>query len=99
MRETVDVMDENILLALREEPQGLKSLSALASINYNTLRQRIAKLSRYGYVSKPRYGQYGLTDKGRRSVHCMVTIATYYIHSGCGCDNTIDPVCKENAGV
>jgi len=68
MRETVDVMDENILLALREEPQGLKSLSALAIINYNTLRQRIAKLSRYGYVSKPRYGQYGLTDKGRRSV-------------------------------
>ena len=34
-----------------------------------------------------------------KDIHCMVTIATYYIHSGCGCDNTIDPVCKENAGV
>ena len=68
MRETVDVMDENIILALREGPQGLKSLSSLAGINYNTLRQRIGKLSRYGYVSKPGYGQYGLTDKGRRFV-------------------------------
>jgi len=32
-------------------------------------------------------------------LHCMVAIATYYIHSGCGCDNTIDPVCEENADV
>jgi len=68
MRQTVDVMDENIILALREGPQGLKSLSSLAGINYNTLRQRIGKLSRYGYVSKPGYGQYGLTDKGRHFV-------------------------------
>ena len=38
MRETVDVMDDKILLTLREGSQGLKSLSDLASINYNTLR-------------------------------------------------------------
>ncbi len=68
MRETVDVMDENILLTLREGSQGLKSLSALAGINYNTLRQRMGKLSRYGYVSKPGYGEYALTDKGRQFV-------------------------------
>ncbi len=61
MRETVDVMDEKILLTLREGSQGLKSLSALASINYNTLRQRMGKLSRYGYISKPGYGEYALT--------------------------------------
>ncbi len=68
MRETVDVTDENILLALREGSQGLKSLSELASVNYNTLRQRIDKLSRYGYISKPDYGEYALTGKGRQFV-------------------------------
>ena len=68
MRKTVDVMDEKILLTLREGPQGLKSLSDLASINYNILRQRIGKLSRYGYISKPGYGKYALTGKGRQFV-------------------------------
>jgi len=68
MRETVDVMDEKILLTLREGPQGLKSLSDLASINYNTLRQRMGKLRRYGYISKPGYGEYALTGKGRQFV-------------------------------
>ena len=68
MRETVDVMDENILLTLREGSQGLKSLSDLASINYNTLRQRMGKLRRYGYISKPSYGEYALTGKGRQFV-------------------------------
>ncbi len=68
MRETIDVMDENILLTLREKPQGLKSLSSFADINYNTLRQRIGKLSRYGYISKPGYGEYALTGKGRQFV-------------------------------
>jgi predicted transcriptional regulator len=64
----VDAMDEHILLALREGPQGLQSLTSLANINYNTLRQRIDKLSRYGYLAKPGYGKYNLTDKGRRFV-------------------------------
>ena len=59
MHEKIDVMDGNIILALRGGPQGLKSLSSLADINYNTLRQRIGKLSRYGYVSNPGYGKYG----------------------------------------
>jgi len=68
MREIVDVMDENILLTLREGSQGLKSLSALADINYNTLRQRMGKLSRYGYISKPGYGEYALTGKGRQFI-------------------------------
>ena len=67
MRETVDVTDNNILLALREGPQGLKSLSTLADINYNTLRQRIDKLSRYGYISRPDYGEYALTGKERHA--------------------------------
>ena len=73
MREKVDVMDENILLVLKEGPQGLKRLSALAGINYNTLRQRMSKLSRYGYASKPGYGKYGLTDKGRQFVEDLST--------------------------
>ena len=68
MRETLDVMDEKILLTLREGSQGLKSLSDLADINYNTLRQRIDKLSRYEYISKPGYGEYALTGKGRQFV-------------------------------
>ena len=73
MRETVDVTDEKILLTLREGPQGLKSLSDLANINYNTLRQRIGKLSRYGYISKPGYGEYALTGKGRQFVDDLST--------------------------
>jgi predicted transcriptional regulator len=64
----VDAMDEHLLLALREGPQGLQSLTALVGINYNTLRQRIGKLSRYGYLAKPGYGKYSLTDKGRHFV-------------------------------
>ena len=64
----VDAMDEHLLLALREGPQGLQSLTALAGINYNTLRQRIDKLSRYGYLGKSGYGKNSLTDKGRRFV-------------------------------
>ncbi|MFC1861181.1 hypothetical protein ACFLYL_02740 [Chloroflexota bacterium] len=73
MRETVDVMDEKILLTLREGPQGPKALSELASVNYNILRQRIGKLSRYGYVSKPDYGEYALTGKGRQLVDDLST--------------------------
>ena len=64
----VDAMDEHLLLALREGPQGLQSLTALAGINYNTLRQRIGKLSRYGYLGKSGYNKNSLTDKGRRFV-------------------------------
>ena len=64
----VDAMDEHLLLALREGPQGLQSLTALAVINYNTLRQRIGKLSRYGYLGKSGYGNNSLTDNGRRFV-------------------------------
>ena len=64
----VDAMDEHLLLVLREGPQGLQSLTALAGINYNTLRQRIDKLSRYGYLGKSGYGKNSLTDKGRRFV-------------------------------
>lgn len=73
MHEKIDVMDGNIILALREGSQGLKSLSALASINYNTLRQRMGKLSRYGYISKPGYGEYALTGKGRQFVDDLST--------------------------
>ena len=64
----VDAMDEHLLLALKEGPQGLQSLTDLASINYNTLRQRIDKLIRYGYLAQPGYGKYSLTDKGRRFI-------------------------------
>ena len=73
MHEIIDAMDGNIILALRGGPQGLKSLSLLADINYNTLRQRIDKLSRYGYISNPGYGKYGLTDKGRNFVDDLST--------------------------
>ena len=76
MHEIIDAMDGNIILALRGGPQGLKSLSLLADINYNTLRQRIDKLSRYGYISNPGYGKYGLTDKGRNFVDDLSTPVT-----------------------
>jgi predicted transcriptional regulator len=68
MNMKVDAMDEHLLLVLREGPQGLQSLTALAGINYNTLRQRIDKLSRYNYIAKPGYGKYSLTDKGKHFV-------------------------------
>ena len=57
MKVKVDAMDEHLLLVLREGPQGLKSLSSLAGINYNILRQRIAKLGRYDYLGKARIRQ------------------------------------------
>ena len=73
MHEKIDVVDENIILALRGGPQGLKGLSSLADINYNTLRQRMGKLSRYGYICNPSFGKHGLTDKGRHFVDDLST--------------------------
>ena len=44
MRERLGVVDEQIMLALQEGPQGLLDLSRLTEIKYVTLRQRLAKL-------------------------------------------------------
>lgn len=68
MRERLDVVDEHIMLALQEKPQMLGDLSGLTELRYVTLRQRLAKLQKYGYLAKPKYGQYALTDKGKRFV-------------------------------
>ena len=68
VRERVDAVDETILLALRECPQTLSNLPVLAELNYNTCRQRLNKLLRYNYLAKPRYGEYALSEKGRRFV-------------------------------
>ncbi len=68
VRERVDVVDETILLALREGSQSLGNLSTLAGLNYNTCRQRLEKLLKYNYLAKPKYGEYALSEKGRRSV-------------------------------
>ncbi len=68
VRERVDAVDETILMALREGSQGLGNLSTLAELNYNTCRQRLDKLLRYNYLAKPRYGEYALSEKGRRFI-------------------------------
>jgi len=34
-----------------------------------------------------------------KDIQDLVTTTEFYSHSVCGFDNTIDPVCKENAGV
>ncbi len=68
VRGRVDAVDDTILLALKEGEQSLKNLHSLSGINYNTFRQRLDKLVRYGYIAKPRYGVYALSEKGRRFV-------------------------------
>jgi len=68
MDERLDAVDETILLALKEGQQSLANLSTLANLNYHTCRQRLNKLIRYNYLGKPGYGQYALTDKGKRFV-------------------------------
>jgi len=76
VRERVDVVDETILLALREGPQSLNSLRVLAELNYHTCRQRLGKLLRYNYLAKPRYGEYALTEKGRQFVEQLTLPVT-----------------------
>jgi len=71
IRERVDAVDETILMALREGSQGLGNLSTLAGLNYNTCRQRLNKLLRYIYLAKPKYGEYALSEKGRRFVEAL----------------------------
>ncbi len=68
MDERLDAVDETILLALKEGQQSLANLSTLANLNYHTCRQRLNKLIRYNYLGKPGYGQYALTDRGKRFV-------------------------------
>lgn len=76
MRERLDVVDEQIMLSLQEGPQGLLALSKIVPIKYYTLRQRFAKLQKYGYVAKPKYGHYALTDKGKRFVEGLSVSVT-----------------------
>ncbi len=68
VHERVDAVDETILLALREGSQSLGNLSTLAGLKYNTCRQRLNKLLRYNYLAKPKYGEYALSEKGRRFI-------------------------------
>ncbi|MFC2019795.1 hypothetical protein ACFLU4_07630 [Chloroflexota bacterium] len=74
--ERIDVVDENILLALREGPQSLSRLHSLAGLNYHTCRQRLDKLLRYSYLAKPHYGEYALSEKGRRFVEELTVPVT-----------------------
>ena len=68
VRMRVDAVDETILLALKEGQQSLGNLSTLAGLNYHTCRQRLNKLLRYNLLAKPKYGEYALSEKGRRFV-------------------------------
>ena len=68
LRERLDAVDESIMIALQEGPQNPGNLSSLAELNYHTCRQRLKKLLKYNYIVKPHYGEYALTDKGRRFV-------------------------------
>ena len=68
VRERVDVVDETILLALKEGAQSHQNLRVLSGINYNTFRQRLEKLVRYNYIARPGYGKYALTEKGKKFV-------------------------------
>ena len=76
VRGKVDAVDETILLALKDGAQSLKNLHALSGINYNTFRQRLAKLAKYDHVAKPGYGKYALTGKGRRFVEELTLLVT-----------------------
>lgn len=67
-RERLDTSDESIMMTLLEGSQTSKFISSLTDINYRTCRQRLKKLLKYGYVAKPGYGEYALTDKGRHFV-------------------------------
>jgi len=68
VHERVDAVDETVLMALREGHQSLGNLGVLARLNYHTCRQRLNKLLRYNYLAKPGYGEYALSEKGRRFV-------------------------------
>ena len=68
MNERVDAVDETVMLALKEGQKSLGNLSTLAGLKYNTCRQRLNKLLRYNYLAKPKYGEYALSEKGRRFV-------------------------------
>jgi len=68
VRTRIDAVDETILLALKEGQQSLGNISTLADLNYHTCRQRLNKLLRYNYLAKPGYGEYALSDNGRRFI-------------------------------
>ncbi len=68
MYERVDVVDETILLAMKDGRKSLGDLSILTGLNYHTCRQRLNKLLKYHYIAKPKYGEYALSEKGRRFV-------------------------------
>lgn len=76
VRERLDAVDEVIMLALREGPQSLSNLCALTEVNYHTCRQRLAKLLRYNYLARPRFGEYALSEKGRRFVEELTSPVT-----------------------
>jgi len=71
VHERVDAVDETVLMALREGHQSLGNLGVLARLNYHTCRQRLNKLLRYNYLAKPGYGEYALSEKGRRFVEAL----------------------------
>ena len=68
VRTRIDAVDETILLALKEGQQSPGNISTLADLNYHTCRQRLNKLLRYNYLAKPGYGEYALSDNGRRFI-------------------------------
>jgi len=68
VRTRIDAVDETILLALKEGQQSPGNISTLADLNYHTCRQRLNKLLRYNYLAKPGYGEYALSEKGRRFI-------------------------------
>ncbi|MFC2122685.1 hypothetical protein ACFLRP_03265 [Bacteroidota bacterium] len=68
VRKRVDAVDETILMALKEGQQSLGNLSTLSGLNYHTCRQRLNKLIRYNFLAKPGYGEYALSEEGRRFV-------------------------------
>lgn len=74
VRGRVDVVDETILLALKEGARSLKNLYGLSGINYNTFRQRLGKLIRYGYIVKPSYGKYALSERGKYFVEELTVV-------------------------
>ncbi len=74
VRRKVDAVDETILLALKEGARSLKNLHTLSGINYNTFRQRLEKLIRYGYIVKPGYGKYALSEKGKHFVEELTIV-------------------------
>ena len=60
--------DEQILVLLAEGPAGTQALAASMDWHDRSIRRRLRRLIRDGYVFSPSRGLYRLTSRGRAAV-------------------------------